>query len=97
MKRSIVLLAALAAIVTSLTAGGGIFSAAPAAVFYRPSPTPAFYDEPEEAPMVYVTRTGKCYHAPGCFCLEKSRRAMKLEEAKKSFAPCGLCRPDQLL
>lgn len=43
---------------------------------------------------VYVTKTGKKYHRKGCSSLSRSRRAIKLSEAKEQgYAPCSRCRP----
>lgn len=42
---------------------------------------------------VYVTKTGEKYHRDGCRYLKKSRIAMPLENAKKSYSPCSVCNP----
>jgi len=44
-------------------------------------------------PTVYVTKTGSKYHADGCRHLAKSKIAMKLCEAAKSYTPCSVCDP----
>ena len=46
-------------------------------------------------PIVYVTRTGKCYHRGSCGYLRKSKIPMKLSEARKRYRPCSRCRPPQ--
>ena len=43
---------------------------------------------------VYVTRTGKKYHLDGCRYL-KSRRSIKLSEAKRLYQACRVCKPPQ--
>jgi hypothetical protein len=42
---------------------------------------------------VYVTRTGEKYHLSDCRYLRKSKIPITLEEAKKSYQPCKVCRP----
>jgi competence protein ComEC len=49
----------------------------------------------ESDPIVYVTRTGECYHRGSCGYLRKSKIPMKLSEAKKRYRPCSKCRPPQ--
>ncbi len=44
---------------------------------------------------VYITRTGKKYHAAGCRYLSKSQIPISLDEAKKSYEPCSVCNPPQ--
>jgi len=44
---------------------------------------------------VYVTKSGKKYHRDGCGALKKSKIAISLEEAEKSYAPCSKCNPPQ--
>lgn len=56
------------------------------------SPPPdASYGE-KKSQMVYVTRTGKKYHRDGCSHL-KSKIAMPLQEARRLYQPCKVCRP----
>lgn len=45
------------------------------------------------AVTVYVTKTGKKYHRGTCQHLRQSKIAMSLEEARKRFDPCSVCRP----
>lgn len=47
----------------------------------------------ESTIIVYVTRTGAKYHRAGCRYLSKSQIPMTLEEAKKIYTPCSVCRP----
>ncbi|MEA4964176.1 ComEC/Rec2 family competence protein [Lutispora sp.] len=43
---------------------------------------------------VYITNTGKMYHADGCSSLSKSKIPIKLSEAKaKGYGPCSKCNP----
>lgn len=43
---------------------------------------------------VYITNTGKKYHADGCPSLSKSKIPISLEEAKaEGYTPCSKCRP----
>jgi hypothetical protein len=42
--------------------------------------------------IVYVTKSGKKYHAEGCKSLGRSKIPMKLEDAqKRGLTPCGSC------
>jgi hypothetical protein len=53
-------------------------------------------DAPADDPIVYVTTSGKKYHAEGCRFLAKSSIPMKLSEAKaKGYTPCSVCNPPQ--
>ena len=47
----------------------------------------------EEDPTVYVTKTGKKYHAAGCSYLKKSSIPMKLSVASQLYSPCSKCKP----
>jgi len=42
---------------------------------------------------VYITKTGTKYHRDGCKYLSKSKIAISLEQAKKSYGPCSVCKP----
>jgi micrococcal nuclease len=44
---------------------------------------------------VFVTKSGKKYHADGCRYLSKSRIPISLEKATKRYAPCGTCSPPE--
>lgn len=58
-----------------------------------PMPTDQAMDEQQ---TVYVTKTGKRYHADGCNGLKKSRIPMTLEQAKeKGYTPHEACHPPQ--
>ena len=44
--------------------------------------------------VVYVTRTGECYHVKGCRYLKSSCIAMTLKKAKaRGYRPCSVCDP----
>jgi micrococcal nuclease len=43
--------------------------------------------------IVYVTKSGKKYHADGCRSLSKSRIEISLEEASAKYGPCSICSP----
>lgn len=43
--------------------------------------------------IVYVTRTGQCYHRGSCSYLRKSKIPMKLSEARQQYRPCSRCNP----
>jgi methylphosphotriester-DNA--protein-cysteine methyltransferase len=46
--------------------------------------------------VVYVTKTGKCYHNDGCSSLSKSKIETTLEKAAKKYKPCSKCKPPAL-
>lgn len=61
-----------------------------------PAPSPdQSSQQTEEAigTIVYVTRTGTRYHAAGCRHLSQSQIEVTLDEARRSFEPCSVCRP----
>jgi len=43
--------------------------------------------------IVYVTRTGECYHADGCRYLSGSRIPIALKDARGAYRPCSVCDP----
>lgn len=46
------------------------------------------------AQTVYVTKTGKKYHADGCRYLSKSSYSISLSDAKaKGYDACSVCKP----
>ena len=50
----------------------------------------------KEAPRTqtfYITRTGAKYHRGSCRYLRYSKIPISLENAKRSYAPCSVCRP----
>jgi len=42
---------------------------------------------------VYLSATGTKYHRADCRTLGETRKAVPLNEAKKHYGPCGVCRP----
>lgn len=50
-------------------------------------------DPQNETVTVYRTRTGSKYHRAGCRHLSRSKFPISLEEAKKRYGPCSVCRP----
>lgn len=47
--------------------------------------------------IVYITKSGKKYHADGCRSLSKTRIPIKLKDAvAKGFTACSLCNPPAL-
>lgn len=75
-------------------------SDAPAvAVVPVPSPSPALPPAAvESAPTVasvtvYATKSGSKYHRGTCRHLSKSKIPMTLEEAKRRYGPCSVCKP----
>ena len=58
-------------------------------------PSPAKKEQPKSQ-TVYITRTGKKYHADGCRYLSRSRVPIALKDAKaRGFTACSVCRPAQ--
>jgi hypothetical protein len=43
--------------------------------------------------IVYVTRTGECYHAGDCRYLSSSRLRISLKDARGTYRPCSVCDP----
>ena len=44
---------------------------------------------------VFATRTGSKYHRSGCRFLSKSQIPYSLEEAKRRYSPCKVCKPPE--
>jgi rubrerythrin len=49
----------------------------------------------EHAHTVYITRTGEKYHRAGCRYLSRSMIPISLEDARRSYGACSVCRPSQ--
>jgi hypothetical protein len=49
--------------------------------------------EQQKEETVYITKTGKKYHAAGCRYIAKNSSPMPLSEALKRFSPCSVCGP----
>ena len=46
----------------------------------------------EEQPLVYITKTGKCYHSYGCYHLTQSQFAIGLYRAQnEGYRRCSAC------
>lgn len=46
--------------------------------------------------IVYITKTGECYHREDCSALRRSKIAIKLSEAKRrGLKPCKRCKPPE--
>ena len=43
--------------------------------------------------IVYITKTGECYHTESCTSLRKSKIKKKLTEAAKRYRACQNCYP----
>jgi len=43
--------------------------------------------------IVYITRTGECYHVDGCRYLSSSRIPIALKDARGKYRPCSVCDP----
>lgn len=72
-----------------------VSQAAPAAVAPVVSPSPTTKQTSQEV-TVYITKSGKKYHADGCKSLSKSKISISLTDAKsKGYGPCSLCNPPQ--
>jgi competence protein ComEC len=68
-------------------------------------PTPELTPEPTAEPTaeptsiqnqsitVYVTKTGEKYHISGCRYLSRSKIAISLDNAQRSYSPCSVCDP----
>lgn len=54
--------------------------------------TTSLASQPDDE-IVYVTKSGACYHRDGCNSLSKSKIPMKLSEAAARYRPCSRCRP----
>lgn len=50
------------------------------------------------AQTVYITDSGKKYHAKNCSVAKTGKRGIKLEEAKKQgYVPCKVCKIEDIL
>jgi hypothetical protein len=49
----------------------------------------------EKKNIVYITRKGNKYHRDSCRYLSKSKIAITIEEARKYYKPCLVCKPDK--
>jgi micrococcal nuclease len=73
-----------------------VLSYSPCSVCNPPTiKNPSLSPRTSESATVYVTRTGAKYHRAGCRFLRRSAIPISLEEAKKHYSPCSVCRPPQ--
>jgi hypothetical protein len=50
------------------------------------------------AQTVYVTDTGKKYHAKNCSAVKTGKKGIPLKEAKKEgYEPCKVCKADEII
>ena len=79
----------------------GSIPAPPKAANSTPAASPATAttpsaSQPQNDPIVHITKSGKKYHREGCRYLSKSDIPVKLSEAKaRGFGPCSACRPPE--
>ena len=60
------------------------------------SPATKAVDTREQVQVTfYATRTGSKYHRDGCLFLAKSKIPIGLEEAKRRYDACSVCKPPQ--
>lgn len=50
-------------------------------------------EQPSQADLVYVTRTGTKYHRANCRHVARSKIGMPLKEALGRYGPCSVCKP----
>ena len=50
-------------------------------------------DSSIDSMIVYITRTGECYHRAGCSYLRMSKIPIQLNQARKYYRPCSRCKP----
>lgn len=43
--------------------------------------------------IVYITKTGECYHKSDCSTLKKSKIERNLSDVYNKYRPCSLCDP----
>ena len=64
---------------------------------FKREPMPVY--QPQAAPQVqdgqhvYITNTGNKYHMYGCQYLSQSKIPISLEDARRSYGACSVCRP----
>jgi hypothetical protein len=50
------------------------------------------------AQTVYITDTGKKYHAKNCSAVKTGKKGIPLKEAKKEgYEPCKVCKADEII
>jgi hypothetical protein len=78
----------LAAVLNETLGGSGAVRPVPNAT--APTTTPA-----TNSTIVYVTRSGKKYHAEGCRYLTATKSEISLADAKQRYEACKICRPPE--
>jgi hypothetical protein len=57
-----------------------------------------FYSTESNAQTVYVTESGKKYHAKNCDIVKTGKKGIDLTEAKKKgFEPCKSCKVEKIV
>ena len=74
-------------------AGRGLWGSAAPVEGKDTQPAKRDCDQPDEETTVYITKTGRKYHAEGCEFLSKSKIAIPLDEARAKYDPCSVCHP----
>ena len=89
----------------NLPAAGNPPPGSPPPALSRRTPAPAVSAAPRKSPesandragggmVVYITKSGKCYHRWGCHHLRKGGMQTTLRDAKKNgYTPCSSCKP----
>ncbi len=76
------------------TAATTVAPADPAAEAPAPDPAPAAESPDGGDATVYITKTGKKYHADGCRSLRKSKIPISKSDAiAQGYTPCEICNP----
>lgn len=59
-----------------------------------PSALPAAPKAKPVVAVVYITKTGKCFHRDGCSSLRRSKiKCTRTEAVNRGLRPCKTCRP----
>ncbi len=56
---------------------------------------PSNSERDTDVPIVYVTDGGSKYHRSDCRFLNGNARAIAVDKAVETYAPCGSCQPDE--
>ena len=79
---------------TVAAAAAAVTPADPAAEAPAPDPAPAAESPDGGDATVYITKTGKKYHADGCRSLRKSKIPISKSDAiAQGYTPCEICNP----
>jgi len=91
MQKSISTVIILAALLVALL-GGSLAAGSFGATTASEVPSVISNRLDDESQTVYVTDKGKKYHLEGCRYLKDSKRPLSLSEARKTHAPCKVCK-----